>query len=88
MKRFEELIREFKNVECTFLEMENAFSSKTGHDVLNTISINNLLENKSVSFKLDTDDNIDEYLNVEFEIIKKEENLLETLIKVTGIDIV
>lgn len=85
MKRFKNLINKFKDNECTFLKMECAFSEATGDEVLNDISINELLENQSVSFCIDTIN----YLNVEFEIVEEnKEEPLETIIKITDISII
>lgn len=88
MNMYIDLINNFKGIECTFIEMESAFSEKTGDDVLNNISVNRILENKSISFKLGTDDNFEEYLNVQFEIIKQTENPLDTLIKIYNVEII
>jgi len=85
MKRFENLVSEFKGNECTFLKMVDAFEDATGDEVLNGIWIEDLLENESISFCIDTIN----YLNVEFEIVENNDNEpLETIIKITDISII
>lgn len=85
MKRFENLINKFKNNKFTFLKMVDAFEDATGDEVLNYIWIEELLENESVSFCIDTIN----YLNVEFEIVEEnKEEPLENIIRITDISII
>jgi len=82
-----DFLNKFKGNECTFGEMEYAFASATGDHVLNNISEKELFNNKSVSFRLNLDGN--DNINVEFEIIEEnKEDALNTIIKVTNIEII
>lgn len=80
-KNINELKEKLLNKELTLLEMDNTIIDIIG----NTNSLfdyeNDCIEQQSCAYYIDTDKNI----VVEFEIIKKEENNLNTLVKVTNI---
>ncbi|WP_143316851.1 hypothetical protein [Clostridium sp. HBUAS56017] len=90
--KLKELMEEYKGEECTFLKMECAFSEETGHDPLDNLGVDELLEDGIISFDLgqiDNEANVDYILNVEFDVIEENKaNPLETVIKITDIDIV
>ena len=81
----EEMLKELKeellNKELTLVEMDN----EVKRIIENTSSLfdyeSDCMEQNSCAYYIDTDKNI----IVEFEIIKKEENNLETIVKVTDI---
>lgn len=50
--------------------------------------IENVLDSKSYSYNIATEDNDDAYVNYEFEVLEEKENPLETVIKVTSIDLI
>lgn len=86
-KNYDEFINQWKNIECSFLKMECAFAEKTEDEVLNNIDVKELLDNGSTSFQIEDEDNVDNYINVDFDVIKfNKDEPLESIIKITNID--
>lgn len=81
----EEIIKELKdellNKEITLLEMDNEAGRITGSTTSLFDFEEDCINQTSVSYYMDKDKNI----ILEFKIIKKEENNLDTIVKVTDI---
>lgn len=70
--------------EMDFIELDNHLSESTGDNVLDNISVDELLENKSVSYKLTDSWSI----NIKFDIIDLWEDKLNSIIKITNIELI
>lgn len=76
-----ELKKELLGKEITLLEVDNTTISIIGSTNSLFDTENDCIEQESCSYYVDTDKNV----VIEFKILKKEKNNLETLVKVTKI---
>lgn len=77
----EELKEELLNKEMSLLEMDNGAERITGSTTSLFDAENDCMEQTSCAYYIDTDKNI----VLDFEIVKKEEDNKDTIVKITNI---
>lgn len=86
MTNIETLKQELIGMETTLIGMDNAMEGYGFPTAFNSVDENTMLDNGSVSYPVDTDDNVPEWIDVEFDVVNFNENAPEdSEIKITGI---